>query len=386
MPTAAAHLGVLSPLGVLSVQQPVRNGVVPAEQAMPALLAASGSGFAAVKNLHNREGSEFRSSDSAATQRNRKIRFFRGCEDGAGKHIPSAPHPLGQVLGRALPLAASTASLGFRAVGHHVVSLGKRRNRWPYHGSSTSIGTSLWENIEELKTDEDVCTVMQDLLHPTALSTDFLHNFIWELEQDLRTVNSNLDLRVGTIAEAVRAILSRYESGSNEGAANHVAKVWMTAEESIEEHRQDSVDPTHPQFRQACTVLETAGSSHRTPHDSDTPAPPKDEKDFRFSVFKPEMWTEKRNSCLQPGTVLQVTGYMRSPTFLIGDNFTLLNISKIALLSIDQSDGFNTATASGFAWRKRISSELAIKMEGVQHQAQADPGGNSDDPTKRQRS
>ncbi|KAJ3133991.1 hypothetical protein HDU90_005339 [Geranomyces variabilis] len=67
----------------------------------------------------------------------------------------------------------------------------------------------------------------------------FLAQSVWELKQDLRTVNSDLHLRVGTIADAVRAILSGYESGSNDGAANYVAGVWMTAEEGTEERRQE---------------------------------------------------------------------------------------------------------------------------------------------------
>ncbi|KAJ3145799.1 hypothetical protein HDU89_006851 [Geranomyces variabilis] len=67
----------------------------------------------------------------------------------------------------------------------------------------------------------------------------FLAQSVWELKRDLRTINSDLDLRVGTIAEAVRAILSGYESGSIDGAANHVAEVWMTAEEGTEERRQE---------------------------------------------------------------------------------------------------------------------------------------------------
>ncbi|KAJ3168784.1 hypothetical protein HDU87_000909 [Geranomyces variabilis] len=41
--------------------------------------------------------------------------------------------------------------------------------------SASSVGT-LWENIEELRTDEDVWAVMQQLSGPAVLSVDFFNN------------------------------------------------------------------------------------------------------------------------------------------------------------------------------------------------------------------
>ncbi|KAJ3181693.1 hypothetical protein HDU87_000711 [Geranomyces variabilis] len=67
----------------------------------------------------------------------------------------------------------------------------------------------------------------------------FLAQSVWELKQHLRTVNSDLDLRVGDIGDALRIILSGYQSDTNGSVANHIARVWMTAEEGTEERRQE---------------------------------------------------------------------------------------------------------------------------------------------------
>lgn len=62
----------------------------------------------------------------------------------------------------------------------------------------------------------------------------FLAESVWALKQSLEDVGSGLEIRVGMLGDVVKQLLASFEE---HGA--HVSAVWMTAEEGIEEKREE---------------------------------------------------------------------------------------------------------------------------------------------------
>ena len=67
------------------------------------------------------------------------------------------------------------------------------------------------------------------------LRAKFLAESVWDLKQDLGKVGSDLQIRVGTVHDAVRSILDGYKNHDSVD----VAGVWMTNEEGVEEKREE---------------------------------------------------------------------------------------------------------------------------------------------------
>jgi deoxyribodipyrimidine photo-lyase len=65
----------------------------------------------------------------------------------------------------------------------------------------------------------------------------FLAESVWELKQSLESTGSGLCVRFGRVADVVRDVLAFYEAGA--GASGSVTGVWMAADETSEEKRQE---------------------------------------------------------------------------------------------------------------------------------------------------
>lgn len=64
----------------------------------------------------------------------------------------------------------------------------------------------------------------------------FIAESVWDLKHDLQNVNSGLTIRVGTLKDAIRSLLKGFANSQGDGAAT---AVWMTAEEGVEEKREE---------------------------------------------------------------------------------------------------------------------------------------------------
>lgn len=67
------------------------------------------------------------------------------------------------------------------------------------------------------------------------LRAKFLAESVWDLKKDLERVGSDLQVRVGTVHDAVRTILQGYKDHEEVD----IAGVWMTNEEGVEEKREE---------------------------------------------------------------------------------------------------------------------------------------------------
>ncbi|KAG9537061.1 cryptochrome, partial [Aureobasidium melanogenum] len=67
------------------------------------------------------------------------------------------------------------------------------------------------------------------------LRAKFLAESVWDLKKDLERVGSDLQVRVGTVHDAVRSILQGYKDHKEVD----IAGVWMTNEEGVEEKREE---------------------------------------------------------------------------------------------------------------------------------------------------
>ncbi|THY14599.1 cryptochrome [Aureobasidium pullulans] len=67
------------------------------------------------------------------------------------------------------------------------------------------------------------------------LRAKFLAESVWDLKKDLERVGSDLQVRVGTVHDAVRSILDSYKEHNEVD----IAGVWMTNEEGVEEKREE---------------------------------------------------------------------------------------------------------------------------------------------------
>lgn len=63
----------------------------------------------------------------------------------------------------------------------------------------------------------------------------FLTESVWDLKKDLEKTGSGLSIRVGMIGQVMDDILSRY----SEQEGSEVSAVWMTAEDGVEERREE---------------------------------------------------------------------------------------------------------------------------------------------------
>ena len=68
------------------------------------------------------------------------------------------------------------------------------------------------------------------------LRAKFLAESVWDLKKDLERIKSGLQIRVGTVHDAVRSILEDYKGQSD---SVEIAGVWMTNEEGVEEKREE---------------------------------------------------------------------------------------------------------------------------------------------------
>ncbi|PNS14878.1 hypothetical protein CAC42_2107 [Sphaceloma murrayae] len=64
----------------------------------------------------------------------------------------------------------------------------------------------------------------------------FIAESVWDLKKDLDKVKSDLIIRVGSVNDAVRSLLQGFADGKGDA---EVSAVWMTAEEGVEEKREE---------------------------------------------------------------------------------------------------------------------------------------------------
>ena len=64
----------------------------------------------------------------------------------------------------------------------------------------------------------------------------FLAESLFDLRKTLQGAGSGLEIQVGMIQEVVKGLLDSYETEENEG---EVVGLWMTAEEGVEEKREE---------------------------------------------------------------------------------------------------------------------------------------------------
>jgi deoxyribodipyrimidine photo-lyase len=67
------------------------------------------------------------------------------------------------------------------------------------------------------------------------LRAKFLAESVWDLKKDLEKVGNDLQVRVGTVHDAVQSILQGYKENNEVD----IAGVWMTNEEGVEEKREE---------------------------------------------------------------------------------------------------------------------------------------------------
>lgn len=67
------------------------------------------------------------------------------------------------------------------------------------------------------------------------LRAKFIGESVWDLKQDLKSVGSDLIIRVGSVKDAVQAILDGYKDRRD----HEVVGTWMTAEDAWEEKREE---------------------------------------------------------------------------------------------------------------------------------------------------
>ena len=65
----------------------------------------------------------------------------------------------------------------------------------------------------------------------------FLVESLWDLKKDLDGVGNGLVLRVGTLGQVVNDLLHAFKKSEEDAS---VAAIWMTAEEGVEEKREES--------------------------------------------------------------------------------------------------------------------------------------------------
>lgn len=64
----------------------------------------------------------------------------------------------------------------------------------------------------------------------------FTAESVWDLKKDLQKHQSDLTIRVGSVQDAVRSLLEGFAEQKGEA---EVASLWMTAEEGVEEKREE---------------------------------------------------------------------------------------------------------------------------------------------------
>lgn len=67
------------------------------------------------------------------------------------------------------------------------------------------------------------------------LRSKFMAESVWDLKQDLKSVSSDLVIRVGTIQDAVKSVLAGYKDSKS----SSIYGLWMTAEDSWEEQQEE---------------------------------------------------------------------------------------------------------------------------------------------------
>lgn len=67
------------------------------------------------------------------------------------------------------------------------------------------------------------------------LRAKFLAESIWDLKKDLSSIGSGLEIRVGTLSDAVKSLLDGFRSQDNV----EVHGLWMTAEDAWEEQEEE---------------------------------------------------------------------------------------------------------------------------------------------------
>ena len=67
------------------------------------------------------------------------------------------------------------------------------------------------------------------------LRAKFIAESVWDLKKDLQGIGSDLEIRVGTVQDAVQSILEGFRSRSDA----EIHGLWMTKEEGWEEHEQE---------------------------------------------------------------------------------------------------------------------------------------------------
>lgn len=65
----------------------------------------------------------------------------------------------------------------------------------------------------------------------------FIAESVWDLKQDLESIGSGLEVRVGSVSDVVKSVLEGYRS--QDGGKAEVHGLWMTAEEGWEEKLEE---------------------------------------------------------------------------------------------------------------------------------------------------
>lgn len=68
-----------------------------------------------------------------------------------------------------------------------------------------------------------------------SLRAKFLAESVWDLKKDLESIGSGLQIRVGSVKDAVRSILDGYRDQDDV----QIHGLWMTSEEAWEEHEEE---------------------------------------------------------------------------------------------------------------------------------------------------
>lgn len=74
----------------------------------------------------------------------------------------------------------------------------------------------------------------------------FLAESVWDLKQNLETVGSGLEIRVGMVGDVISSMLKGFQNSDGTGSTK-VGAVWMTGEEGVEEKREERA------IRNACS-------------------------------------------------------------------------------------------------------------------------------------